>query len=261
MARKKAENVVVKPEENIAKTEEQKIVEKLPVILPPNTSTKQLNEVVEIVKETAINYQEFYGEKYFETLRRNGLDIYAKGTWQKMLVFYLNKIFNFHKKNVLDIGCAVGAQASAFADFGCNVTGVDISQYAISRSKFKNVNLICTPAWDMSAVPSDSIDFLYSMYSFNCFPKDKCDKVMSEINRVCKKDAIVFSILHYSNEERIDGNNYYYPKLFWDTLAAKYKMLDGAKNYYKKFMETPAPGWEFMRHYQWQYLLYKTQKG
>jgi hypothetical protein len=55
-------------------------------------------------------------------------------------------------------------------------------------------------------------------------------------------------------------NDVLYPKVFWDAIAQELNMLDGARSYFNKLINAKTPGWEFMKCYNWAYLLYKVQK-
>lgn len=202
-----------------------------------------------------------FEEGYFKELREKNIDLKAKGSWQKMYAYYIDLVFKYAGKNVLDLGCAFGSISSAMADRKTNVFALDISKYATDNSPFKNIKLINKPAWDLSDIPDNSIDFVHSMYMFEFIPPEHRDKVFSEINRVCKPDALVFVILNMGiNRKGQDSNMFLSQKYEWDEIASKYGMLDGARSYYIKLMETRVPAWEFMTVYHWPFLCYKVTK-
>lgn len=202
-----------------------------------------------------------FEEKYFKELKEKNIDMRFKGTWQKMYAYYLNLIFKYEGKNVLDLGCAMGSISSAFADRKTNVIGVDISKYAIDNSPHKNVKLINKAAWELTDIPDNSIDFVHSMYMFEYIPPEQREQVFAEINRVCKPEALVFVILNLGiSKKGQDSLLHLSPKHEWDEIAAKFNMLDGARTYYYKLMETRVPGWEFMSVYHWPFLCYKVTK-
>lgn len=205
--------------------------------------------------------ESMFEEQYFKDLKAKNIDLKHKGSWQKMYAYYMDLVFKIRGKNVLDLGCAFGSIPSAFADFRTNAIGVDISKFAIENSPHKNVKLINTPTWDLSMIPDNSIDFVHSMYMFEYIPVEQRDKVFSEINRVCKPDALVFVILNMGiNKKNQPSEMNLSQKFEWDEIAAKYGMLDGARSYYLKLMETRVPGWEFMTVYHWPFLCYKVSK-
>lgn len=215
------------------------------------------------VKPESTQVEEKFGEKYFNDLFRScGLDVTAKGAWQKVFVYYLDKVFGgLRNKKILDLGCGGGAVASAFADYGMDVIGNDISSYIAKKTPHKNFKFVVSPMWDMKEVEDNSIDFICSMYAFNHIPEDKLQKTFDEIKRVCKNDAKVFIILNMGSIiNKVSEIETIYPKYILDECAAKVGMKDGTKNFYERLMITVVPGWDFMRKYQWPYVIYKVVK-
>ena len=205
--------------------------------------------------------QQTFEEDYFKDLKEKNVDLKAKGAWQKMYAYYLDLVFKIKGKKILDIGGAFGAIPSAFADYKSEVVGLDISKYAIENSPYKNVKFINAPAWDLSTLESDTIDFVHSMQTFQFIDPTKRDMVFSEINRVCKHDSLVFVILNMGIAKKGHPTDQFLSQKYeWDEIAAKYGMLDGARTYYHKLMETRVPGWEFMAVYNWPFLCYKVSK-
>jgi ubiquinone/menaquinone biosynthesis C-methylase UbiE len=222
-----------------------------------------VEETIHGVSATSVIVDEYdlFEQGYFDKLKMHGNDVASKGNWQKMYAYFIDKIFNIKGKNVLDLGCAMGAITSAFADYGANATGVDISKYAIEKSPFKNIKKVCSPAWDLSMVEPNSIDFVHSMFMMNYIPKNKIYIVMDQLNKVCKDGAIVFCVLNMDNEEKkISENETIFTKNFFDEIAAKFNMKCGVKAYYQKMFNLYIPGWEFMKKYNWKFLLYKVCK-
>lgn len=201
-----------------------------------------------------------FEEAYFHKLKNEGNDLRCKGAWQTMYGYFIDKVFKIRNKTVLDIGCAFGSIPSAFADYGAKAIGVDISEYATSMNKFSNIKLINTPAWDLSEIKDNSIDFIHSMYTFEFIPVEQREKLFSEMKRVCKHDALIFAILQMGIGKK-DSQIHLSQKYEWDELAANCGMLDGSRLYYNKLMDTSVPGWEFMKLYQWPFLVYKVVKN
>lgn len=203
-----------------------------------------------------------FEEDYFKQLKKSGLDVSVKGTWQRMFASFLIQNFDYKDKKMLDLGCAMGAQSSAFADLGGKVFGVDISQYAIEKGQklFKNVEFTKTEAWKLPFV-DNQLDFIFSMFMFNHIPQEKCSLMFKELKRVIKKDGYIFAILHISKEyESYAYNDNKFPKSFWEAIAQEHGMMDEARNYYPKLLTTKTPGIDFMRTYNWNFLVYKVKK-
>lgn len=226
------------------------------------------NVVTEEIKDETIQQTEqsletpiSFEQEYFDGLKMHGIDVSSKGAWQMMYAYFIDKIFGIKGKNVLDLGSAMGAITSAFADYGANSIGVDISNYAISKSPFKNIKTVCSPAWDLEMIEPNSIDFVHSMFMMNYIPRNKLYIVMDQINKVCKDGAIVFCILNMDNEEKkVSENETIFTKAQFDEIASKFGMKCGVKSYYQKMFNLYIPGWEFMKKYNWKFLLYKVCK-
>lgn len=105
--------------------------------------------------------------------------------------------------NVLDVGCGKAFLLYELMQVvpGLQVTGVDISEYAISHAKdeVKN-NLVVGKAQDLSQFPDNSFDLvislttLHNLYIYDLFAAVK------EIQRVSKRDAYIM-VESYRNEE------------------------------------------------------------
>jgi ubiquinone/menaquinone biosynthesis C-methylase UbiE len=217
--------------------------------------------VDEVVETKPAVVEPPFEESYFAAMKKSGVDIFSKGAWQMMYAHFIDTIFKIRGQVVLDLGCAAGAITAAFSDYGARAVGLDISKYATEKSQFKNIEMVNSPAWDLSMVEDDCIDFVHSMQLFQYIPEDKCPVMMAEIKRVCKNGAIVFAILDMRHKTKADAaEETIQPKYFWDEIAQDLGMKDGSKAYYQKLYSTHAPGWDFMKRYQWPYLLYKVVK-
>jgi len=220
-----------------------------------------VNEVPAVATSKSADPVALFEEEYFQTQFKNGTDYTMKGGWQKMYAYYLNRIFELKGKKVVDLGCAMGANTSAFADHGAEAIGVDISHYACEKTPHKNFKFICSDACECSEhIEENSVDFVHSMFMINYIPEEKSEQLFQQIKKICKNDALVFLILNLSGAKTINGNEIAQPKWFWDSIAGKLEMVDGTRGIYEKLMNTHVPGWAFMPKYRWPYLLYKVIK-
>jgi ubiquinone/menaquinone biosynthesis C-methylase UbiE len=93
---------------------------------------------------------------------------------------------------VLDAASGTGAQAFAFAEAGCHVIGVDISEEMLRKAHEKNhfTNLVFELA-DACALPFDADTFDISSISFALheMPKSVRTRVLSELCRVTKPEG------------------------------------------------------------------------
>ena len=235
------------------------------LVIEDNVEKSELSTLQKVEEPKKIKIIDNFEEEYYKYLKSTGLDVNFRGTWQKMYAYFINQIFGIKGKFVLDIGCAMGAITSSFAEYKANCIGVDISKFFIENSKFKNIKLLNTPAWNLKEIPDSSIDFIHSMKTFNYIPENKISEVFSEMKRVAKNDAIIFIVLDAMGYQKIKQEDSIipstiFPKFFFDEHARNCEMKDGSKLFYPKLMQTRTPGWDFMRKYNWPYLLYKVVK-
>jgi 2-polyprenyl-3-methyl-5-hydroxy-6-metoxy-1,4-benzoquinol methylase len=93
-----------------------------------------------------------YDESYFESPIEKGLDSLNDARDLPILLRLLNPQPN---EKILDVGCGLGRFDGIIAHTGAEVTGFDISEYAIekAREKYngnKQLRFICTNALDMN---------------------------------------------------------------------------------------------------------------
>ena len=122
---------------------------------------------------------------------------------------YAKKLFS-SKINILDIGTGSGAIAiSLKKELDSNVTGVDISDYALTLS---NENALCNEV-DVKFIKSD----IYSNV------KDKFDIIISNPPYISNDEVIMDKVYDYEPHLALfaDDNGLYFYK----------KILDGAKSY------------------------------
>lgn len=57
--------------------------------------------------------------------------------WYKPWLIYIKQCYNlqFNKKNILELGCGIGAVSSLLHDYGSTVTGTDIAEIMIHHAK------------------------------------------------------------------------------------------------------------------------------
>lgn len=200
-----------------------------------------------------------FEKDYFSALKESGLDIFARGYWQRKYAHFIAAAFDIRWKTVLDLGCAAGSITSAFAEFTDKLIGVDISKFCKENTKFDNFKFIRTCASDLSEIKDDSVEFVHAHDLFNLVPENKRQQMFKEIARVAKNGAILFSIQKLSSVKKKEGMEIIYPKYMWDEFAGEVGMKDGTKIYFEKIMKLPVSV-NMMREYNWNYLVYKIVK-
>jgi len=104
-------------------------------------------------------------------------------------------------KKVLEIGCGGGQCAIAFAKRGALATAIDISDAQIefarrlAHQQGVQVTFLQGNVEDLSPVPNDSQDVVFSAYAFNYV--EHLDRCLTEVQRVLVPDGLlVFSVEH-----------------------------------------------------------------
>ena|SRR3989338_3320805 len=108
------------------------------------------------------------------------------------------------KSSILDVGCAKGFMMHDFACLlpGINVTGIDISEYAVShaledmKSRIKVGNAKNLPYKDKS------FDLVISINTIHNLSLRECKQALREIQRVKKKHAFI-TVDSYRNKEEL----------------------------------------------------------
>jgi len=127
---------------------------------------------------------------------------------------------------VLDIGCAKGYMLYDFYNLGIDVTGVDISEYAIN----------CVPpeikdkcyvhyANDLPMFEDNKFDLVICINALHCMPEGDCRRGLREIQRVGKNAFISLDAWRNEEEEKRMRD--------WTLTAATLKSVDDWKQMFK----------------------------
>ena len=115
---------------------------------------------------------------------------YMEGRWEKVARAMAD---HYHLKagdKVLDIGCGKGFLLFDFTKVipGIEVTGIDISEYAISKSKeeIKDRLQVCNATGLL--FPDKSFDLVYSLNTLHNLHCYDLDKALREMQRVAKQN-------------------------------------------------------------------------
>ena len=144
-----------------------------------------------------------FGEEYFDGTREWGYGgYYYDGRW-KSVARHMAEVYDLTSRaSILDIGCAKGFLLYDFLELlpGVTVAGVDISRYAIEKSK-EEVKPFLEVA-NATHVPfSDkSFDLVVSINVVHNLPDDLCRQAIGEMERVSRKYKYL-QVDSFSNDE------------------------------------------------------------
>lgn len=144
-------------------------------------------------------------------------------------------IENLKGYNVLDMGCGCGESTSYLDKNGLNVIGVDFSENMLMEAKrmypklkFENQNILST------TFKNESFDGIVLTYVINHFNDIGLKNLKREIDRLLKKDGVIFLSVHMGNSEEfladpLDANVKIYYNFFGvdklDTLFSGYTRI------------------------------------
>ena len=147
-----------------------------------------------------------WGEEYWDGDRRicYGGYRYMEGRWAPVARGMIEHYGLKAGDKILDIGCGKGFQLVEFlkAEPGLDVTGIDVSDYAIAnihpdvKDKVQVANATDLPFED------NSFDFVYSittMHNLHCYD---LDKALREMERVGKKNKYLCVESYRTEEEK-----------------------------------------------------------
>lgn len=127
---------------------------------------------------------------------------YMEGRWEKVARAMADHYHLKDSDKVLDIGCGKGFLLFDFTKVvsGIEVTGIDISEYAIDNSKeeVKDRLQICN-ATELP-FPDKSFDLVYSLNTLHNLHCYDLDKALREMERVGRKNKYI-CVESYRNEE------------------------------------------------------------
>jgi len=127
-----------------------------------------------------INAKEYWDDVWKRESQRD-VKVYPK-TYEKVL-----KIIG-SGKDVLELGCGIGTLLEKIKDHENNVTGLDISEYAIDHIKKKGMNGLVSDLPDIS-LEDESFDIVLGVELFEHI--EDTEELLRQSFRVCKKGGIV----------------------------------------------------------------------
>lgn len=97
---------------------------------------------------------------------------------------------------VLDLGCGSGIQSKILHDAGFEVVGIDFAEKMIEEAKKRapNAEFLVMDILDLD-FPPEHFDGIYARASLLHLPKSKIGKVLEELNKILKKEGIMYVAL------------------------------------------------------------------
>lgn len=154
------------------------------------------NRFAIMTERTAATPENTADEAFYEYYRdHRGFDAFAPiGEWQTQTADLIVRCMGLEPGDeVLDLGCAGGANVEALLRVGIAAHGVDISRYLIEETPHAQGCLVCAPADDLSAFNDGEFDLVYSQQVFEHVAEVRCATMLQEIRRVLRKGGLLFA--------------------------------------------------------------------
>lgn len=163
-----------------------------------------LQRVTNFDKAECATVAKKWGRDYWDGNREFGYGgYYYDGRWgviaQSMIDHYGIKPGD----RILDVGCGKGYLLYEFSRIlpGVEITGVDISKYAIENGKPEVKNNLFYASASSLPLPDDSQDFIVSITTLHNLKNFDLFKSLKEINRVSKNQQAHITVESYRNEK------------------------------------------------------------
>ena len=172
-----------------------------------STKRDYIGRVTEYPKAEAVKIAKKYGVEYWDGDRKFGYGGYKyDGRWNKVA----KDIAEYYKikpgDKILDVGCGKGYLLYGFmvAVPGVEVSGIDISQYAIENSKEEVRPFLKAGDAKKLQFEDKSFDFVVSFNTLHNLYINDLFSAVKEIERVAKKDKYIVVESYRNEEEKVN---------------------------------------------------------
>ena len=116
------------------------------------------------------------------------------------------KIIKGNDIKFLDIGTGPGTQAIRLSELGFNVTGSDLSEYAIEKARklSDKVNFIVDDILN-SKFKENEFEYVFDRGCFHVLSADDRNRYVTKVKNILKKDGILFLKCFSDKEMREEG--------------------------------------------------------
>jgi len=181
-----------------------------------------------------------FGQEFFDGDRLYGYGgfKYFSRFWQPVIPDFVDHFSLSPTSKVLDVGCAKGFMLYDFTQIlpGVNVTGLDISEYAIEHAKEEVQSQLNVGNATSLPYEDDSFDAVFSINTVHNLERDECAKALQEIMRVSKGKAFI-TVDAYRNDEEKER------MYAWNLTAKTIMHVDEWKAFFKEIGYTGDYYW------------------
>jgi SAM-dependent methyltransferase len=167
---------------------------------------RDLNARLESKSEESRKVGRKFGFDYFDGDRNHGYGgfSYNPKFWQPVIPTIVENYKISNSSNVLDVGCAKGffLYDLKLAFPGIDITGVDISDYAVENSIPEIKPYLQVGNATKLPFEDDCFDFVISINTIHNLNLQDCATALQEIERVTKDNSFITVDAYRNNEEK-----------------------------------------------------------
>jgi SAM-dependent methyltransferase len=224
---------------------------------------KPTGSPVKILKSTQ------YDQQYYEEHCRTGLDYLNFGDWQRQYGKWFVESLGFHKRRVVDVGCACGAILRGLGDAGAIVAGFDLSEHMIGlgREKWPDMKSLLHVA-NAKSLPfygSSSWDGIHCGQVAEHWPPEDVPQILKELNRVTAPGGLFFCTLDtqelFDRQRRsVETDDPTHlcirPRAWWTEQLAATGWTDCTAEYEPQLRNHPN---SFLKKYDWDFFVARKE--
>jgi SAM-dependent methyltransferase len=183
-----------------------KLGKEIDILVNYPKAKRDLNARLESKSEESRNVGRKFGFDYFDGDRNHGYGgfSYNPKFWQPVIPTIVENYKISNSSNVLDVGCAKGffLYDLKLAFPGINITGVDISDYAVENSIPEIKPYLQVGNATKLPFEDDCFDFVISINTIHNLNLQDCATALQEIERVTKDNSFITVDAYRNDEEK-----------------------------------------------------------
>ena len=183
-----------------------KLGKEIDILINYPKAKRDLNARLESKSEESRKVGRKFGFDYFDGDRNHGYGgfSYNPKFWQPVIPTIVENYKISNSSNVLDVGCAKGffLYDLKLAFPGINITGVDISDYAVENSIPEIKPYLQVGNATKLPFEDDCFDFTISINTIHNLNLQDCATALQEIERVTKDNSFITVDAYRNDEEK-----------------------------------------------------------
>jgi len=183
-----------------------KLGKEIDILINYPKAKRDLNARLESKSEESRKIGRKFGFDYFDGDRNHGYGgfSYNPKFWQPVIPTIVENYKIGNSSNVLDVGCAKGffLHDLKLAFPGINITGVDISNYAVENSIPEIKPYLQVGNATKLPFEDDCFDFVISINTIHNLNLQDCAAALQEIERVTKDNSFITVDAYRNDEEK-----------------------------------------------------------